>query len=221
MRLRWLGITGIVLLLSSLVLGTLGPQLWPTAFWRSSYPGMMGPGMMDGMMSGTVGGDPNQPFDRRFLDQMIMHHLGAVMSAQMMIADSDQPELRDLAQRIITTQQQEIEQMRQWRMEWYGTTRVSDPQEAMMEQMITGRGTMNRDQMRQMMVANTDFDRMFLQMLIPHHAAAISMAEQALEQAEHPELKTLAENIIADQQAEIDEMRGYLRDWYGEEAADQ
>ncbi len=126
MKYRWMGITGLAFVLAALVGGSLGPSLWPTAFWSGQSSAMMGPGMMNGgMMSGQVdpgmmsGGmmgsatltDQNAPFDQRFLNQMIAHHQGAVMSAQMMIADSARPELRDLAQRIITGQQREIDQM--------------------------------------------------------------------------------------------------------------
>src|SRR6266540_5822290 len=224
MKARWIGVTGAVLVLTALVLGTLGPRLFPTAFW-SSYTGTMGPGMMSGgmmsggmmsggMMSGMMGngmvgsaaaGRSNQAFDRRFLDQMIMHHQGAVMSAQMMIADSTRPELRDLAQRIITVQQREIDQMQAWRQAWYGATSAGS-----MPGMMGG-PMMSREQMRQMMGANADLDRMFLQMMMPHHEAGIAMAQQALTQAEHPEIKTLAQGIITTQRAEIDEMQGYLQ----------
>lgn len=234
MKLRWMGITGLALILASLILGSLGPSLWPSAFWSSRTNAMMGPGMMNGsMMNGAVmnggimgpgmmGGmmgqgtitDQNAPFDQRFLDQMIVHHQGAVMSAQMMIADSARLELRDLAQRIITAQQREIAQMQQWRNDWYGASSTGT-MPSMMNGGMIGAGMMNRDQMRQMMGANADFDRMFLQMMIPHHQAAISMAQQALNQAEHPELKTLAQSIVTTQQAEISEMQSYLRDWYG------
>src|SRR6266498_5170539 len=232
MKARWIGVTGAVLVLTALVLGTLGPRLFPTAFW-SSYTGTMGPGMMSGgmmsggmmsggMMSGMMGngmvgsaaaGRSNQAFDQRFLDQMIMHHQGAVMSAQMMIADSARPELRDLAQRIITAQQREIAQMQQWRNDWYGASSTGT-MPGMTNGGMMASGMMNRDQMKQMMGGNVDFDRMFLQMMIPHHQAAISMAEQALNQAEHPEIKTLAQSIITTQQAEIVEMQSYRHDWY-------
>jgi uncharacterized protein (DUF305 family) len=161
--------------------------------------------MGGGMMGGQVGGDASLPFDQRFLDQMIMHHEGAVMSTQMMIAGSERPELRDLAQRIITGQQRELDQMRQWRTAWYGSAGDPPAHDAMM----------NDGAMGQMMGANADADHMYLQMMIPHHQAAISMAQQALAQAEHPELKTLAEGVIATQQAEIEEMQGYLAQWYG------
>jgi len=221
MKYRWMGITGLALILASLFLGSLGPSLWPRAFWSSQYSAMMSGGMMGGgpmgpgMMNGGMMGagaitNPAASFDQRFLDQMIVHHQGAVMSAQMMIADSARPELRDLAQRIITGQQREINQMRQWRQDWYGTA-ASGTLPGMMNGGMTGAAMMNREQMRQMMGANADFDRMFLQMMIPHHEAAIAMAQQALAQAEHSEIKTLAQGIITTQRAEVGEMQRYLQ----------
>src|SRR6266540_4235592 len=221
MKYRWMGITGLALILASLFLGSLGPSLWPRAFWSSQYSAMMSGGMMGGgpmgpgMMNGGMMGagaitNPAASFDQRFLDQMIVHHQGAVMSAQMMIADSARPELRDLAQRIITGQQREIDQMRQWRQDWYGTV-ANGTLLGMMNGGMTGAAMMNREQMRQMMGANADFDRMFLQMMIPHHEAAIAMAQQALAQAEHAEIKTLAQGIITTQRAEVGEMQRYLQ----------
>jgi uncharacterized protein (DUF305 family) len=66
-----------------------------------------------------------------------------------------------------------------------------------------------------MMGNQEQMDRMFLEMMISHHEAAINMAQQALETSERPELRGLAEAIISSQTAEIEEMRGYLRDFYG------
>ena len=48
-------------------------------------------------------------------------------------------------------------------------------------------------------------DRQFLRGMIPHHAAAILMAEKAL--LNNPEVKELAKKIIANQQAEIELMK--------------
>ena len=59
------------------------------------------------------------------------------------------------------------------------------------------------------------FDAMFIDGMIEHHQCAIAMAEMALEQAEHEEIRTLAEAIIAAQNAEIEQMQGWLADWYG------
>ena len=51
-------------------------------------------------------------------------------------------------------------------------------------------------------------DRQFLRSMIPHHAGAITMCEQA--SITEPEIKTLCENIISSQQSEIDQMRAIL-----------
>ncbi len=51
-------------------------------------------------------------------------------------------------------------------------------------------------------------DKQFLKGMIPHHAAAILMADKASLQV--PEVKALAKKIIADQQAEIKQMKAKL-----------
>jgi uncharacterized protein (DUF305 family) len=66
-----------------------------------------------------------------------------------------------------------------------------------------------------MMGGQEQMDRLFLEMMIPHHEAAISMAEQTLAESDRAELRALAEAIISSQTAEIEEMRGYLRDFFG------
>jgi uncharacterized protein (DUF305 family) len=60
-----------------------------------------------------------------------------------------------------------------------------------------------------------DQDRMFIRQMIPHHQDAIDMANLALERAEHPEIRQLAENIIRDQSKEISWMREWYKAWYG------
>jgi uncharacterized protein (DUF305 family) len=62
------------------------------------------------------------------------------------------------------------------------------------------------------MMGGDTTDSMFLRMMIPHHQSAIDMSEQALERAEHPELRGLAQQIIDEQTAEIGLMEGYLEE---------
>jgi hypothetical protein len=52
-------------------------------------------------------------------------------------------------------------------------------------------------------------DKQFLRSMIPHHAGAILMCEQA--PIRDPEIRTLCRAIISSQQAEIDQMRAKLR----------
>lgn len=59
--------------------------------------------------------------------------------------------------------------------------------------------------------AFTDVDVTFLQGMIPHHAQAVEMAELVADRTAHPdELNALAEEIIAAQEDEIDEMNALL-----------
>ena len=50
----------------------------------------------------------------------------------------------------------------------------------------------------------------FAQMMIPHHQSAIDMAETYLEHGDDPELRELANEIIAAQQQEIEFLEGWL-----------
>lgn len=59
------------------------------------------------------------PFDRFFIDAMVRHHEQAVEAAQIVLEQTDRDEIRALAEAIIETQTAEIEQLRQWRQEWY------------------------------------------------------------------------------------------------------
>jgi uncharacterized protein (DUF305 family) len=51
-------------------------------------------------------------------------------------------------------------------------------------------------------------DRQFLRLMIPHHAGAILMCEQA--SLQDTEIKELCQTIISSQQAEIDQMKATL-----------
>lgn len=58
-----------------------------------------------------------------------------------------------------------------------------------------------------------DFDKAFIEMMIPHHEGAIEMARAAQQSAKHQEIKNMADDIISAQQSEIDMMRGWQRSW--------
>lgn len=177
--------------------------------------GMMGEGGMGSMMGGDrmqpMGSfDEEKPFDLQFIDQMTMHHEGAIMSSEHMISNSKRPELRKLARNIEESQSEQIDQMQTWRDEWYPDAGQTSGMPAgmmnggMMEQMMGG-------SMQEMMGGNAT-DAMFLRMMIPHHQMAVDMSEKALERSERPELKELARKIIDEQTAEIELMEGYLKD---------
>ena len=183
-----------------------------------SMMSMMGGNGMGSMMGGgnmqPMGSfDKDEPFDLQFIDQMIMHHEGAIMSSEHMISDSTRPELRELAQNIQKSQSEQIKQMQAWRKDWYPnaerTFGMMDP--TRMEEMMGGGQMENMmgGSMQEMMGGDAT-DEMFLRMMIPHHQMAVDMSEKALKEAEHPELKDLARQIKDEQSAEIKLMQGYL-----------
>ncbi len=77
-------------------------------------------GMRDSMMMAGDLGAADDQFDLRFINMMIPHHQGAVEMANQAAERSERPEIQTLAQEILTSQQQEIDEMTQWRKEWYG-----------------------------------------------------------------------------------------------------
>jgi uncharacterized protein (DUF305 family) len=96
--------------------------------WREqSYRGhpkavnMRLPGMMDSMkgvdvdtLKATVG----QEFDLLFLDMMIPHHEGVIPMAKDALERSHDSRIKDLVKHIMTEQQKEIRQMKEWRDTW-------------------------------------------------------------------------------------------------------
>lgn len=59
-----------------------------------------------------------------------------------------------------------------------------------------------------------EFDLMFIDMMTQHHAAAVAMAEVAVERAEHPEVAQLAGEIISGQNAETEQLATWREQWY-------
>ena len=63
-----------------------------------------------------------------------------------------------------------------------------------------------------------DLDQMYVDMMIPHHASIIAMAQAALPRLTDERLQEIAQAIIAAQDPEIEELRGYRQAWYGDAA---
>jgi len=200
------GLLVAALLVVGGVAGFAASQMWSADGSGNDRDSMMG---SDGMSSGMMGQPAKQePFDLQFIDQMVQHHEGALMSSEHMISDCQRPELRKLYKNIQKSQSEQIEQMQERRKEWYpDAEQMSDmPTGMMSDGMMQG---MMGGSMQQMMGGDAT-DAMFLKMMIPHHQMAVDMSEQALERAEHPELQELAQTIIDEQSAEITLMQGYL-----------
>ena len=58
-------------------------------------------------------------------------------------------------------------------------------------------------------------DERFIDAMVPHHQGAVEMAEVALENAEHEQVRQLAENIVSTQEAEIEELKKIKQEEFG------
>jgi len=58
-------------------------------------------------------------------------------------------------------------------------------------------------------------DELFIDAMVPHHEGAVQMAEVALKNAEHNEIKQLAEDIVSAQEAEIKELKSIKQEQFG------
>jgi uncharacterized protein (DUF305 family) len=74
-----------------------------------------------GMMMDPQNLANKEPFDKAFIDAMIPHHQSAIEMAQVALKKSENPRIKELAENIVNAQKREIEQMKQWRKEWYSS----------------------------------------------------------------------------------------------------
>lgn len=104
-----------------------------------------------------------------------------------------------------------------------GANRVPE-QEQEIRQNVTGGHMMPDGTMMDMMTSmNVElrgktgdaFDQAFLAEMIVHHQGAVEMAELALTNAKHKEIKDLANAIISAQNTEIAQMEAWQKSWYG------
>jgi uncharacterized protein (DUF305 family) len=80
---------------------------------------------------------------------------------------------------------------------------------------MTDHSHMTMEEMNQMLEGKTgdEFDKAFLEAMIPHHEGAIDMAQMVEQSAKHQEIKDLAKAIATSQQREIDMMKQWQKDW--------
>ncbi|NNU16442.1 DUF305 domain-containing protein [Parvularcula sp. ZS-1/3] len=160
-----------------------------------------------------VASNKYSPDDVRFMQGMIPHHAQAVEMAELVPDRSNNEEIGDIAGRILKAQADEIAFMRQW---------LADRGEPMMAK----KGHMHHGMSHEMMgmatpkemralkrAKGTDFDRMFLELMIEHHEGAIRMVRDLHDQpgsAYDPVLFDFSNDIVNDQRAEITRMNAIL-----------
>jgi uncharacterized protein (DUF305 family) len=81
--------------------------------------------MMD--MNKQLEGLSGDDYDKAFIEMMITHHEGAVDMAELSASRAKHDEIKQLSQAIITAQDKEIADMKQWQRDWgYSTGEMND-----------------------------------------------------------------------------------------------
>ncbi|QIN79787.1 DUF305 domain-containing protein [Rubrobacter marinus] len=150
-----------------------------------------------------------------FARDMAVHHAQAVQMAEIIQRRTESDEIRQLATDISLTQQGQIGQMQGWLAAWRlpqtgeeaPMSWMGHPTEGLMPGMATGEEISALEAL-----PPDEADKQFLRLMIPHHEAAIPMAEAVLAETGRPEVEQLAGAIAASQRGEIQVMQDLLRE---------
>ena len=181
---------GIGLIIVALIIGTgIGYVLTPQ--YSSSS-------MSSSNMNINLG-KADKEIDLRFIDAMSAHHISAIEMAKIAQKESKRPEIIDLATNIISAQSKEVNQIKQWKKDWYNNKDSSFK----MDDMMVNLG-----------IYDDKFDLRFINAMIAHHNEAINMAKEIQTKSTRNEVLNLSNNIIMDQSKEIKQMQQWRMAWY-------
>ena len=150
--------------------------------------------------------------DVEFLQGMIVHHYQAFLMSEMAPSRTNNQTILDLAGRIDASQIDEIDFMENW---------LTDRGKSIPDPTLMGQshhhkmmGMATPEQMNKLEASNsTDFDRLYLNLMIRHHDGAIDMVDRLNEfpgSAYDPQLYEFVTDLENDQAVEIERMNGIL-----------
>jgi uncharacterized protein (DUF305 family) len=184
---------------------------------RSSDPGGRS-GANEELEDGRDDASSFNDADVEFMQGMIPHHMQAVRMAEMVPDRTASDELDQLAENIITSQTEEISLM----VELLRDAGADAPPMGGGGMGMDGdgmggmgsEGMLSPDEMHELMASDgREFDRLWVDAMIDHHEGAVDAARRLVADGEHPRVRELAENIIAEQESEIEQMRTWQDEW--------
>jgi uncharacterized protein (DUF305 family) len=157
----------------------------------------------------------NDSAEAGFARDMSVHHAQAVEMAEIVRDKTESEEVRLLAADMALTQQGQIGRMQGWLDSWNLSATGAEPAMSWMGHPTEGRmpGMASPGEIERLQNAPpAEADRLFLQLMIPHHQAAVPMAEAVMERTDRPEVENLAGAIAATQSGEIRTMKEMLEE---------
>lgn len=152
--------------------------------------------------------------DVKFMQGMIHHHAQALDLTALLFRNSSSDAMKSLARRIDISQTDEIEFMRRW-LEVRGAEIPGEhahhmPGAPLMPGMLTP-----QEMERLAAAKGQEFDRLFLEGMIRHHAGALTMVDELFATpgaGQESEIFTFASDVDADQRMEIARMGAMLKE---------
>ncbi|WP_406859313.1 DUF305 domain-containing protein [Streptomyces sp. HUAS MG47] len=140
--------------------------------------------------------------DRDYAQMMIVHHRQALTMTALVPERAASGQVEKLAARITAAQQPEIAAMEGWLKTNGGQTQQGHHSHGAMPGMATDA------QLAQLKAARGEaFDDLFLKLMITHHDGAVTMAAEVLSEGNNVQIEEMANDVIAQQTAEINRMR--------------
>ena len=159
--------------------------------------------------------------DVDFLQGMIVHHEQAIFMSEMADERTNNKSILDLAKRIDASQKDEINFMESWlndRNEFNGTQidKHNNHNGHKLHKHVSMVGMASPKQLKDLSTSDsTNFDRLFLQLMINHHDGALEMVEELKKYPGNtydPILNEFVSDLINDQGVEIERMNNLLTD---------
>ena len=146
-------------------------------------------------------GDRTARHDVTFIAMLVPHHQTAVQMASIARDKATNPQVRRLAAHIVDEQSRQISQMRAWLRQH--NAKPMPPPAPIQE--------MERQDIHMLRAAQADqVDQLFLMMMRPHHAQAVSEAEDELQHGRNDFAVSVARTIKTDQSQELAKMNDLL-----------
>ncbi|MFE2751852.1 DUF305 domain-containing protein [Actinosynnema sp. NPDC059335] len=147
--------------------------------------------------------------DLTYVARMIVHHRQALEMTALAPERARNETVRGLASRIHDTQGPEIAAMEQWQRQYAENAPAhghsADLPEVDHDSMP---GMATEQQLAELRAATgSDFDRLFLRLMIAHHEGAISMAVELLSSGTDVRVEDMANDVVASQTDEIERMK--------------
>lgn len=168
--------------------------------WQSGQPGQTGAGSSMGSSGSgvTQGASGAGGADSTFVQQAVIDSLAEIQLAQLAQQQSQNPQVRALAQQLVTDHQQ-ISQALQQAAPGLGipvSTQIPSQYQQQVQQLSSLQGQ--------------DFDRQFLQTLVQNHQQSLQVFQREAQSGSMPQLQTWAQRVVPHLQQHLDAAQSLL-----------